>query len=233
MQDVDGVTECHRVDRSVCITLVILSNLQNARSSEPFERLRVRMFAAFLGDVKGVAHCPLDVVGEPSQVFERGTDPNEVFVRRTRHARVSQNWDICVKVVRMRQTVGRRLRVTMGSYSIYAMASGTVELEPEVEEWLLSLSLVDFGHVAFYIALRAERGPLLDEPYTRQLGGKLRELHFYLGRDQRRISYYLATGQRAVLLTVFGKQRPRERAEVERARRTMERCVWEGHSAEE
>jgi len=76
-----------------------------------------------------------------------------------------------------------------------------------------------FGHVAFYIDLLAERGPLLDEPYTRQLGGNLRELRFYLGRERRRISYYLATGQRAVLLTVFGKQRARERAESERAHR--------------
>lgn len=110
---------------------------------------------------------------------------------------------------------------------------GTVELEPEVEGWLLSLNLTDFGHVVFYIDLLAERGPLLDEPYTRQLGGKLRELRFYLGREQRRISYYLATGRRAVLLTVFGKQRARERAEIQRARRAMDRCVLEGHTVEE
>lgn len=113
------------------------------------------------------------------------------------------------------------------------MAWGTVELEAEVEEWLLSLGPADFGHVAFYIELLAERGPLLDEPYSRQLGGKLRELRFYLGRDQQRISYYLGAGQRAVLLTVFRKQRGRERAEIERARRAMDRCIREGHTAEE
>ncbi len=113
------------------------------------------------------------------------------------------------------------------------MAWGTVELEPEVEEWLLSLSPADFGHVAFYVDLLAERGPLLNEPYSRQLAGKLRELRFYLGREQRRISYYLATDQRAILLTVFRKQRGRERAEIERARRAMERCIREGHTAEE
>lgn len=113
------------------------------------------------------------------------------------------------------------------------MPWGTVELEPEVEEWLLSLTQADFGHVAFYIDLLAERGPLLDEPHSRQLGGKLRELRFFLGRDRQRISYYLAAGQRAILLTVFRKQRARERAEVERARRAMERCIREGHTAEE
>lgn len=107
-----------------------------------------------------------------------------------------------------------------------------VELEPEVEEWLLSLSPADFGHVAFYIDLLAERGPLLDEPYSRQIGGKLRELRFYLSRDRQRISYYLAAGPRAVLLTVFRKQRARERAEIERAKQAMDRCVSEGHEAE-
>jgi phage-related protein len=76
------------------------------------------------------------------------------------------------------------------------------------------------------------RGPLLDEPYTRRLGGKLRELRFYLGRDQRRIAYYLAHGQRAILLTVFRKQRSHERAEIDRAMRAMERCIREGHTAE-
>lgn len=118
-------------------------------------------------------------------------------------------------------------------YSIYAMAWGTVELEPEVEEWLLSLNDADFGRAAFYIDLLTERGPLLDEPYTRQLRGKLRELRFYMGRDRQRISYYLATGRRAILLTVFRKQRARERAEIERAERAMERCLQEGHTAEE
>jgi hypothetical protein len=118
-------------------------------------------------------------------------------------------------------------------YIIYAVAWGTVELEPEVEDWLLSLNLADFGHVAFYIDLLAERGPLLDEPYSRQLSGKLRELRFYVGREQRRVSYYLATNQRAILLTVFRKQRGRERAEVERAQHAMERCIHEGHTAEE
>lgn len=115
---------------------------------------------------------------------------------------------------------------------MYAMTWGTVELEPEVEAWLRSLSPTEFGHVAFYIDLLAERGPLLDEPYSRQLGGKLRELRFYLSRERLRVSYYLATGQRAVLLTVFRKQQGREQAEIERAPRAMDTCTLEGHAAE-
>ena len=65
-------------------------------------------------------------------------------------------------------------------YSINAMGWGTVELEPEVREWLERLDTGEFARVAFYIDLLADNGPLLGEPYTRQLDGKLRELRFHL-----------------------------------------------------
>ncbi len=61
------------------------------------------------------------------------------------------------------------------------MPWGTVELEPEVRDWLETLPTSEFAHAAFYLDLLAEQGPLLGEPYTRQLDGKLRELRFYLG----------------------------------------------------
>jgi hypothetical protein len=53
---------------------------------------------------------------------------------------------------------------------------GVVELEPEVADWVRTLPDDEFGRVEFYIDLLAERGVRLDEPYTRQLAGKLREL---------------------------------------------------------
>jgi hypothetical protein len=61
--------------------------------------------------------------------------------------------------------------------------------------------------------------------------GKLRELRFYLGSSGEaiRISYYIGSGRRIVLLTVFRKKRQRERAEVDRAHRVMERCIAESH----
>jgi hypothetical protein len=49
-----------------------------------------------------------------------------------------------------------------------------VELEPEVEKWLEGLPTPLFARAAFYIDLLAEQGPLLGEPYTKQLDGKLR-----------------------------------------------------------
>ena len=71
-------------------------------------------------------------------------------------------------------------------YSIRAMTWGSVELEPEVRDWLEALPTAEFATAAFYVDLVAERGPLLGEPYTRQLDGKLRELRFHLsGRPVR------------------------------------------------
>jgi phage-related protein len=108
-----------------------------------------------------------------------------------------------------------------------------VELEPEVREWLEELATAQFARVAFYIDLLADEGPLLGEPYTKQLDGKLRELRFHLERDAVRITYWIASGERIILLTVFRKTRDREPREVDRARRAMARCVAEMHTVEE
>lgn len=108
-----------------------------------------------------------------------------------------------------------------------------IEAEPEVTEWLLSLDDEDFGHVERYIDLLADEGVHLGEPFTRQLRGKLRELRFYVGRSQTRITYYIATGRGIILLTVFAKTRPRERHENDRAWKAMQLCITEGHVTEE
>ncbi len=76
-------------------------------------------------------------------------------------------------------------------------------------------------------------GPLLDEPFTKQLDGKLRELRFYLDGRPTRITYWIASGRRIILLTVFVKTQRRERREVERAKRAYERCLADQHTAEE
>jgi hypothetical protein len=113
------------------------------------------------------------------------------------------------------------------------MTWGEVELEPEVERWFLGLTDNHRGTVTFYVDLLADRGPLLGEPYTRQLDGKLRELRFHLNTDSVRITYWIASGRRIILLTVFRKQRMRELGEVDRARRALARCLDEQHSTDE
>lgn len=110
-----------------------------------------------------------------------------------------------------------------------AMTWGTVELEPEVVRWLEGLTDEEFGHVAFYIDLLEEQGVQLAEPYSRQLFGKLRELRFFLGRERIRVSYFIASGRRIVLLTVFRKTRQRQELELVRATRAMQRCIAERH----
>ena len=113
------------------------------------------------------------------------------------------------------------------------MPWGTVELEPEIRDWFESLSTQHFATAAFYVDLVAEQGPLLGEPYTRQLDGKLRELRFLLDGRAMRVTYWIASGRRIVLLTVFAKTRMRESGEVERARRAMARCMGEEHEVED
>lgn len=113
------------------------------------------------------------------------------------------------------------------------MPWGSIEVEPEIEQWLESLPVAEFGQAAFHIDLLAERGVGLGEPYTKHLTGKLRELRFYVGGQAIRISYFIASGRRIILLTVFAKKRQRERGEVDRAARAMAKCIAEGHTAEE
>lgn len=93
----------------------------------------------------------------------------------------------------------------------------TIEVEPEVVLWLDSLSDHDYGRTEFYADILAEQAETLSEPYSRHLKGKVRELRFYLSRQQTRITYWLAPGRRVVLLTVFRKTRSSETSEVKRA----------------
>nr|WP_276982291.1 type II toxin-antitoxin system RelE/ParE family toxin [Ferrimicrobium acidiphilum] len=108
-----------------------------------------------------------------------------------------------------------------------------VELEPEVRDWILVLKDTEADRVRFHIDRLAEFGPVLDEPHTRQLYGKLRELRFYLAGRPTRVTYWIAPGRRIILLTVFVKSQRQERREILRARQAMERCVAEAHTADD
>ena len=99
------------------------------------------------------------------------------------------------------------------------------------DAWLDGLADDEFGHVERYIDLLADQGALLGEPFTRQLDGKLRELRFYLRptTDPHHLLHRHRTDQRRC--TVFAKTRPRERTEIDRARRAMQCCIDDGHIA--
>lgn len=105
------------------------------------------------------------------------------------------------------------------------MSWGSIEFEQEVRDWYQSLDDTGQARVDFNVSRLAGEGPLLGEPHSRQLDGKLRELRFTLERREVRITYWIATGRRIFLLTVFVKTQPRERRQVERARRAMKRSM--------
>ena len=73
-----------------------------------------------------------------------------------------------------------------------------VELEPEIRDSYVALDEEDRARVGFHLDRLAELGPLLDEPFTKQLDGKLRELRFYLGGRPTRITYRIAAGRRII-----------------------------------
>lgn len=108
-----------------------------------------------------------------------------------------------------------------------------VEVEPEVRSWLAGLTDRDFGRADFLVGLLAERAEDLGEPYTRHLGGKVRELRFHLLRQQTRVTYWLAPGRRVILLTVFRKTRGAHTAEVARALHAQKVCEAEHDRAHE
>ncbi|WP_116211443.1 type II toxin-antitoxin system RelE/ParE family toxin [Streptomyces olivoreticuli] len=107
-----------------------------------------------------------------------------------------------------------------------------IEIEPEVRQWLELLSDAHHDKVERAADMLAARPTTLGEPYSRHLGGKVRELRFTLDGNAVRIAYWLAPGRRIVLLTVFRKTRQREAAEVERAQQTQKACEADHGPAE-
>ncbi|WP_051764811.1 type II toxin-antitoxin system RelE/ParE family toxin [Streptomyces sp. NRRL F-5135] len=69
----------------------------------------------------------------------------------------------------------------------------------------------------------AAEGPLMPFPLSSHLGDGLRELRI----GSVRVTYWLAPGRRAVLLTVFRKTRMRESNEVVRAQQARKICEAE------
>jgi hypothetical protein len=52
------------------------------------------------------------------------------------------------------------------------MSRYVIEIEPEVRQWLDSLSDHDYGRAEFYADLLADNAETLGEPYSRHLAGQ-------------------------------------------------------------
>ncbi len=103
----------------------------------------------------------------------------------------------------------------------------TIELEPEVRDWLETLPAKHFLKIDEYVGLLAEYAAELGEPYARYLGDGVRELRPTLDGAAIRITYWLTPKRTAVLLTVFRKTRMREDTEVRRAKLAQKTCEAE------
>ena len=99
-----------------------------------------------------------------------------------------------------------------------------IETEPEVLQWLSTISDKEYARVEAHADHLADHAETLGEPFSRHLGGKLRELRIRMYGQQVRITYWLAPGRRIVLLTVFRKTKMRETDQIERARRAQKAC---------
>jgi hypothetical protein len=100
---------------------------------------------------------------------------------------------------------------------------GGIELGNELSEWSTHLPARHLATVAFYLDLLAQRGPGLRWPHVRTLEGNLRKLRFHLDGRAVRITYWIGSDHRIVLLTVFMKAHGRERLEINRARAALRR----------
>ncbi|MCN9244446.1 type II toxin-antitoxin system RelE/ParE family toxin [Streptomyces sp. RY43-2] len=99
-----------------------------------------------------------------------------------------------------------------------------IELEPEVRLWLETLPARQYRQAEEKAELLAASPTTLGEPHSRNLGEGVRELRFILDGDALRVTYWLASDRRIVLLTVFRKTRMREEAEVKRAKQAKALC---------
>ncbi|MFF3879304.1 type II toxin-antitoxin system RelE/ParE family toxin, partial [Streptomyces sp. NPDC001978] len=78
----------------------------------------------------------------------------------------------------------------------------TIQLEPEVRDWLEALPAKHFLKIDECVGLLAEHAAALGEPYARHLGDGVRELRPTLDGAAIRITYWLTPNRTAVLLTV-------------------------------
>jgi hypothetical protein len=97
------------------------------------------------------------------------------------------------------------------------------ELEPEVRDWLDSLSDSDFKRDEV-CGMLAEKGTELGGPWSDHLEGPVWELRIRLRDVAARITYWCTADGRIVLLTVFRKTRPHDQRQIDRAIRAQRAC---------
>jgi hypothetical protein len=98
------------------------------------------------------------------------------------------------------------------------------ELEPEVRDWLDSLSDSDFKRVDEVCGMLAENGTELGGPWSDHLEGAVWELRMRLRGIAARVTYWCTPEGKIVLLTVFRKVRQHDQRQIDRAVRAQKLC---------
>jgi hypothetical protein len=98
------------------------------------------------------------------------------------------------------------------------------ELEPEVRDWLDSLSDSDFKRADEVAGMLAEKGTGLGGPWSDHLEGPVWELRVRLHQVAARVTYWCRPDGAIVLLTVFRKTRQHDPRQIDRAVRAQQAC---------
>ena len=98
------------------------------------------------------------------------------------------------------------------------------ELEPEVRDWLGSLSDSDCKRADEVAGLLAEKGARLGGPWSDHLEGQVWELRARLARVAVRVTYWCRPDGTIVMLTVFRKTRQHDQRQIDRAVRAQQAC---------
>jgi hypothetical protein len=98
------------------------------------------------------------------------------------------------------------------------------ELEPEVRDWLDSLSDSDFKRVDEVCGMLAEDGTGLGGPWSDHLEGAVWELRVRLRQVGARVTYWCRSYGTIVFFTVFRKTRQHDQRQIDRAVRAQHVC---------
>ena len=103
------------------------------------------------------------------------------------------------------------------------------ELEPEVRDWLESLSDSDYKRVDEVAGMLAEQGASLGGPWSEHLDGQVWELRLRLAQIAVWVTYWCTADGTIVLLTVFRKTRQHDQRQIDRAVRAQQVCECDHH----
>ena len=108
--------------------------------------------------------------------------------------------------------------MTMDNYKVkyYINNRGRIP----VKEYIDQLSIKEQAKVLKYVGFLKENEGKLDEPYSRHIEGKIRELRVDFHRNKHRIFYFTFIGRKIILLHAFLKKTPKTpQNEISRARK--------------